>query len=87
MQKNWPRWTKLTIAVSALFLLSSYAPLPGLIDQIKTLGELRVATRMSPLAFYRGPNGVPEGPEYELAQRFAGGGVPAKKIEGHTGRI
>jgi membrane-bound lytic murein transglycosylase F len=71
MQRNWPRWTKLTIAVSALVLLSSYAPLPGLIDQIKTLGELRVATRMSPLAFYRGPNGTPEGPEYELAQRFA----------------
>jgi membrane-bound lytic murein transglycosylase F len=71
MQKNWPRWTKLTIAVSALVLLSSYAPLPSLIDQIKTLGELRVATRTSPLAFYRGPNGTPEGPEYELAQRFA----------------
>lgn len=71
MQNNWPCWTKLTIAVSALVLLSSYAPLPSLIDQIKTLGELRVATRTSPLAFYRGPNGTPEGPEYELAQRFA----------------
>ena len=70
-QKNWPRWTKLTIAVSALVLLSSYAPLPSLIVQIKTLGELRVATRTSPLAFYRGPDGIPEGPEYELAQRFA----------------
>ncbi len=69
--KNWPRWTKLTIAVSALVLLSSYAPLPGLIAQIKTLGELRVATRTGPLAFYQGPNGAPEGPEYELAQRFA----------------
>jgi membrane-bound lytic murein transglycosylase F len=71
IQKNWLRWTKLTIAVSALVLLSSYAPLPGLIVQIKTLGELRVATRTGPLAFYRGPDGVPEGPEYELAQRFA----------------
>ena len=71
IRKNWPRWTKLTIAVSALVLLSSYAPLPGLIVQIKTLGELRVATRTGPLAFYRGPNGLPEGPEYELAQRFA----------------
>ena len=71
IRKNWPRWSKLTIAVSALVLLSSYAPLPGLIVQIKTLGELRVATRTGPLAFYRGPNGLPEGPEYELAQRFA----------------
>jgi membrane-bound lytic murein transglycosylase F len=70
-QKNWPRWTKLTIAVSAVVLLSSYAPLPSLIVQIKTLGELRVATRTGPLAFYRGPGGIPEGPEYELAQRFA----------------
>jgi membrane-bound lytic murein transglycosylase F len=70
-QRNWPRWTKLTIAVSALVLLSSYAPLPSLIVQIKTLGELRVATRTGPLAFYRGPDGIPEGPEYELAQRFA----------------
>jgi membrane-bound lytic murein transglycosylase F len=78
-QRNWLRWTKLTIAVSALVLLSSYAPLPGLMVQIKTLGELRVATRTGPLAFYRGPNGIPEGPEYELAQRFADGlGVKLK---------
>jgi membrane-bound lytic murein transglycosylase F len=71
IQQIWPRWTKLTIAISALVLLSSYTPVPGLIAQIKTLGELRVATRTGPLAFYRGPNGVPEGPEYELARRFA----------------
>jgi membrane-bound lytic murein transglycosylase F len=71
IQKNWPRWTKLTIAVFALVMLSSYAPLPSLIVQIKTLGELRVATRTGPLAFYRGPDGTPEGPEYEFAQRFA----------------
>src|SRR5271167_1617041 len=69
-QKYWSRWAKLTIAVSAL-LLSSYMPLPSLIDQIKTLGELRVVTRTGPLAFYRGPDGTPVGPEYELAQRFA----------------
>jgi len=71
IQQIWPHWAKLTIAISALVLLSSYAPVPGLIAQIKTLGELRVATRTGPLAFYRGPNGLPEGPEYELAQRFA----------------
>jgi membrane-bound lytic murein transglycosylase F len=71
VQKNWPRWTKLTIAVSALVLLSSYAPVPSLIVQIKTLGELRVATRTSPLAYYRDAEGVPAGPEYDLARRFA----------------
>jgi membrane-bound lytic murein transglycosylase F len=71
IRENWPRWTKLTIAVSAVALLSSYKPLPSLVDQIKTLGELRVVTRVGPLAFYRGPDEVPQGPEYELAQRFA----------------
>ena len=52
-------------------LLGTCSPLPSLIDQIKTLGELRVVTRNSPLAFYRGADGQPQGPEYELARRFA----------------
>jgi len=71
IRENWPRWTKLTIAVSATVMLSSYKPLPSLVEQIKTLGELRVATRTGPLVFYRGPDEIPQGPEYELAQRFA----------------
>ena len=71
IHKHGPRWAKLTIALSAAVMLSSYAPLPSLIDQIKTLGELRVVTRTGPLAFYRGPDGTPMGPEYELARRFA----------------
>ncbi len=52
-------------------LLSTCSPLPSLIDQIKTLGELRVVTRTGPLAYYRGADGTPQGPEYELARRFA----------------
>jgi membrane-bound lytic murein transglycosylase F len=71
IQTDWPRWTKVTIAISAMVLLSSYAPVPGLIHQIKSLGELRVVTRTGPLAFYRGPDGTPEGPEFDLARRFA----------------
>jgi membrane-bound lytic murein transglycosylase F len=71
LHKHWQRWTKLTVAVTSVALLSSYAPLPSLIDQIKTLGELRVVTRTGPLAYYRGPDGAPVGPEFELAQRFA----------------
>ena len=71
IRENWPRWTKLTIAVSAAALLSSYKPLPSLVEQIQTLGELRVVTRTGPLVFYRGPDEAPQGPEYELAQRFA----------------
>ena len=68
---NWPRWTKIVISVSAVALLGTCTPLPSLIDQIKTLGELRVVTRNGPLAYYRGPDDMPEGPEYELARRFA----------------
>jgi membrane-bound lytic murein transglycosylase F len=70
-RKKWQRWTKLAIAATGVSMLASYAPLPSLIDQIKALGELRVVTRVGPLAFYRGPNGIPEGPEYELTRRFA----------------
>ena len=68
---NWQRWTKVSIALSAATLTASYMPLPSLVDQIKALGELRVVTRTGPLAFYRGPDDMPEGPEYELARRFA----------------
>jgi membrane-bound lytic murein transglycosylase F len=71
IQTNWPRWTKLTIAISAVVLLSSYTPVPGLIHQIKSLGELRVVTRVGPLEFYQGPDGAAGGPEFELARRFA----------------
>jgi membrane-bound lytic murein transglycosylase F len=52
-------------------MLGTCAPLPSVIDQIKTLGELRVVTRDSPLSFYQRADGVPEGPEYDLARRFA----------------
>ena len=68
---NWQRWTKVVISISAIGLLGTCTPLPSLIDQIKTLGELRVVTRNGPLAYYRGPDDMPEGPEYELARRFA----------------
>jgi membrane-bound lytic murein transglycosylase F len=70
-QINWLRWTKVSIALSAATFTASYMPLPSLVDQIKSLGELRIVTRTGPLAFYRGPDDMPEGPEYELARRFA----------------
>jgi membrane-bound lytic murein transglycosylase F len=52
-------------------VLNTCTPLPSVIEQIKTLGELRVVTRASPLAYYQDADGLPEGPEYELARRFA----------------
>jgi membrane-bound lytic murein transglycosylase F len=69
--KIWLRWSKISIAASAAVLLNTCSPLPSLIDQIKTLGELRVATRIGPLSYYEGSDGTPQGPEYELARRFA----------------
>ena len=54
-----------------MVLLNTCSPLPSLIDQIRTLGELRVATRSGPLSYSVGEDGTPQGPEYELARRFA----------------
>ena len=69
---SWARWSKISMASSAALLLGTCTPLPSTIEQIKILGELRVVTRDSTLAYYRGADGTPQGPEYELASRFAG---------------
>ena len=71
ISRSWTRWSKISAAVAAVVCLSTCAPLPSVIAQIKTLGELRVVTRESPLAFYRDVYDLPEGPEYDLARRFA----------------
>jgi membrane-bound lytic murein transglycosylase F len=64
-------WGRFALAACAFTMLGTCSPVPGLIDQIKAVGELRVVTRNGPLAFYRGADEMPEGPEYELARRFA----------------
>jgi membrane-bound lytic murein transglycosylase F len=69
--KIWVRWSKISVAASAVVLLNTCSPLPSLIDQIKTLGELRVATRNGPLSYTVGSDGTQQGPEYDLARRFA----------------
>ena len=69
--KTRHRWFRLGLAASAVILLSTCSPLPSLIDQVKTLGELRVVTRSGPLSYYLGSDDAPQGPEYALAQRFA----------------
>jgi len=59
--------------VTALFaaaLLGTCAPRPGVLEQARELGVLRVATRNGPTSYYLGAHG-PEGPEYALAQGFA----------------
>jgi len=51
-------------------LMATCAQPPSLLDEILSLGELRVITRNSPTTFYTGSNG-PEGPEYDLITGFA----------------
>jgi len=43
---------------------------PTLLDEIRSLGHLRMATLESPTSYYIGSTG-PEGPEYDLANGFA----------------
>ncbi len=50
--------------------LSTCAPSPTLLEEVRALGELRVVTRNSPITYYLGPAG-PEGPDYDLVRGFA----------------
>lgn len=56
--------------ISLSVLMSTCAQPPSLLDEVTTLGELRVVTRNSPTTYYTGSNG-PEGPEYDLIKGFA----------------
>ncbi|MCZ6560879.1 MAG: membrane-bound lytic murein transglycosylase MltF [Gammaproteobacteria bacterium] len=58
--------TALLVAV----VLGTCSEPPSMVDQIKTLGELRVITRNSPTTYYIGHEGA-IGPEYDLVSRFA----------------
>ncbi|MCZ6826625.1 MAG: membrane-bound lytic murein transglycosylase MltF [Gammaproteobacteria bacterium] len=58
--------TALLVAV----VLGTCSEPPSLVEQIKTLGELRVLTRNSPTTYYIGHEG-PIGPEYDLVKRFS----------------
>ena len=66
------------LTLVAILLLATCSQPPPLLEQILASGELRVATRNSPDAYYLGSHG-PEGPAYELASRFAENlGVPLR---------
>jgi membrane-bound lytic murein transglycosylase F len=71
MRGKWQPWAKLAIVGGAVTMLATCAPVPGLIDQIKALGELRVVTRSAPAANATVSTVRPAEPDYEFAQRFA----------------
>jgi membrane-bound lytic murein transglycosylase F len=61
---------KALLALVATLALGTCSQPPPLLTQVLEAGELRVATRNSPDAYYLGSHG-PEGLAYELASRFA----------------
>lgn len=61
---------KITLAIIAMLLLGTCSQPPSVLEQILRSGELRVVTRNLPSAYYLGADG-PQGPEFELAARFA----------------
>ena len=52
---------RIVFLVMIVVLLGTCSEPPSLVQQIQTLGELRVLTRNSPTTFYLGPEG-PVGP-------------------------
>src|SRR5512136_2256603 len=76
----WRPVLALLIALLAAGLLGTCSVRPGVLDQVRIVGVLKVATRNSPTAYYLGAQG-PEGPEFDLASRFARElGVPVSFI-------
>jgi len=61
---------KAALAIVATLLLGTCSQPPTVLEQIIRSGELRVVTRNLPSAYYLGADG-PQGPEFELASRFA----------------
>jgi membrane-bound lytic murein transglycosylase F len=71
---------KVALALLAAGLLGTCSARPGVLEQVRILGVLKVATRNSPTAYYLGAHG-PEGPEFDLASRFAAElGVPVRFV-------
>lgn len=61
---------KKSVVILFAVLLGTCSKPQSLLEEVRTLGELRVVTRNHPTTYYTGPKG-PEGPEYELIEGFA----------------
>jgi len=78
--RHLPRAAALALGLVAVALLGTCSARPGVLEQVRILGVLKVATRNSPTAYYYGAQG-PEGPEFDLAARFAHElGVPVEFV-------
>lgn len=61
----------LALVAGWLLLVSTCSPRQDLLDEVRSLGSLRVATINSPTSYYIGPSGEAVGFEYDLASGFA----------------
>lgn len=61
---------KAALAIIATLLLATCSRPPSVLEEILRDGELRVVTRNLPSTYYLGASG-PQGPEFDLASRFA----------------
>jgi membrane-bound lytic murein transglycosylase F len=61
---------KIALAIIATLLLGTCSRPPTVLEEILRAGELRVVTRNLPSTYYLGASG-PQGPEFDLAARFA----------------
>jgi membrane-bound lytic murein transglycosylase F len=61
---------KAVLAIIATLLLATCSQPPSVLEEILSSGELRVVTRNLPSTYYLGAAG-PQGPEFDLASRFA----------------
>lgn len=76
LPKLW-RLGPLALVLTWLALVSTCSPRASLVDEIRQLGVLRIATINSPTSYYIGPSGDAVGFEYDLAAAFARSlGVP-----------
>jgi len=61
----------LLLSIVCILVFSSCGDQKTILEKIRESGELRFATVASPLTYFKGSDGKPEGLEYDLASMFA----------------